>query len=59
MVFKYGNVVNFILIMYRYYESYKWFINMMYIDEYGFTRACLWIKGFMVLYDFGSTDLSV
>ena len=46
MVFRYENIVNFILIMYRYCKSYKWFINIMYIDEYGFTKACLRMKGF-------------
>ena len=46
MVFKYENVINFILIMYRYCKSYKWFIDMEYIDEYGFTRTCLWMKGY-------------
>ena len=49
----------FTLIMYRYCKLYKWFIDMKYIDEYGFIRACLWKKGFMVFYSFGSTELNV
>ena len=59
MVFKHGNGLNSILIKYSYYKSYQWFIDIMHIDEYGFIRACLWKKGFMVFYGFGSTELSV
>ena len=57
--FRYENIVNFTLIMYRYCKLYKWFIDMKYIDEYDFTRTCLWIKVSIVLYGFGSTELSV
>ena len=34
-----------------------WF--MVFKHEYGFIRACLWKKGFMVFYGFGSTELSM
>ena len=50
--FKYENIVNFTLIMYRYCKLYKWFIDKKYIDEYGFTRTCLWIKGFYCIVRF-------
>ena len=59
MVFKYGNVLNSIIIKYTYCKSLKWVVDGMNIDEHGFIRACLWKKGFMVFYDFGSTELSV
>ena len=59
MVFKHGNGLNSILIKYTYCKSYKWFIDIMHIDEYGFIRTCLWKKGFMVFYGFGSTEFSV
>ena len=59
MVFKYGNVSNFIMVKHTYCKSLKWFVDRMNIDEYGFTRTCLWMKGFMVLYGFGFTELSV
>ena len=48
--FKYENVVNFTLIMYSYCKLLKWFIDKVNIEEHGFTRACIWMKGFMVLY---------
>ena len=46
MVFKYGNVLNSIMVKYTYCKSLKWFVDRMNIDEYGFTRTCSWMKGF-------------
>ena len=46
MVFKHGNGLNSILIKYSYCKSYQWFIDIMHIDEHGFSRTCLLIKGF-------------
>ena len=48
--FQIQNVVNFTLIMYSYCKLLKWFIDKVNIEEHGFTRACIWMKGFMVLY---------
>ena len=41
MVFKYGNVLNFIMVKYTYCKSLKWFVDRMNIDEHGFIRTWL------------------
>ena len=39
MVFKYGNVLNPIIVKYMYCKSLKWVVDGMNIDEHGFIRA--------------------
>ena len=46
MVFKYENVLNSIIVKYMYCKSLKWVVDGMNIDEHGFIRAWLWMKGF-------------
>ena len=39
MVFKYGNVLNPIIVKYMYCKSLKWIVDGMNIDEHDFIRA--------------------
>ena len=57
--FQIRNVVNFTLIMYSYCKLLKWFMDKVNIEEHGFTRACIWMKGFYGIVHCGSTELSV